>query len=67
MDFDAGRLPGHRFVAVAGGVVVGWIAASPTSARTVYAVVVEHSVYVHPATPGRGAVVLIEHRSPTIA
>ncbi|MFY1683754.1 GNAT family N-acetyltransferase [Micromonospora sp. WMMD730] len=54
-DFDAARLPAHRFVAVADGVVVGWIAASPTSARVVYAGVVEHSVYVHPAARGRGA------------
>jgi len=50
--FDAGRLPAHRFVAVAGGSVVGWVAASPVSAREVYAGVVEHSVYV--ASPARG-------------
>ncbi|MEV4770800.1 GNAT family N-acetyltransferase [Micromonospora humida] len=54
-DFDAARLPAHRFVAVVGGVVVGWIAASPTSSRAVYAGVVEHSVYVHPAAQGCGA------------
>lgn len=54
-DFDAARLPAHRFVAVAGDVVVGWVAASPTSTRAVYAGVVEHSVYVHPVAQGRGA------------
>ncbi|TNH28665.1 N-acetyltransferase family protein [Micromonospora orduensis] len=53
--FDAARLPAHRLVAVAGGVVVGWVAASPTSTRAVYAGVIEHSVYVHPAAQGRGA------------
>lgn len=54
--FDAGRLPGHRFVAVdPDDHVVGWIAVSPTSARAVYAGVVEHSVYVDPAARGRGA------------
>ncbi|SCF47269.1 GNAT family N-acetyltransferase [Micromonospora mirobrigensis] len=54
--FDAARLPGHRFVAVGTtGAVVGWVAASPTSTRPVYAGVVEHSVYVHPAAQGRGA------------
>ncbi|MGC4885670.1 GNAT family N-acetyltransferase [Micromonospora sp. DT227] len=55
VDFDAARLPAHRYVAVVGGVVVGWVAASPTSVRAVYAGVVEHSVYVHPAAQGRGA------------
>lgn len=54
--FDADKLPGCRFVVVDGdGTVVGWIAASPTSARAVYAGVVEHSVYVDPAVRGRGA------------
>nr|WP_172880849.1 GNAT family N-acetyltransferase [Micromonospora siamensis] len=53
--FDAARLPRHRFVAVdATGTVVGWVAASPTSTRAVYAGVVEHSVYVHPAAQGLG-------------
>jgi phosphinothricin acetyltransferase len=45
-EFDGGRLPGHRLVAVAGGRVVGWAALSPTSRRACYAGVVEHSVYV---------------------
>jgi phosphinothricin acetyltransferase len=53
--FDAGKLPEHRLVAVdADNVVRGWVAVSAVSARPVYAGVVEHSVYVHPATQGRG-------------
>jgi L-amino acid N-acyltransferase YncA len=53
--FDADRLAGHRHVALDGaGTVLGWVAVSPVSARTVYAGVVEHSVYVHPAAQGRG-------------
>ena len=34
--------------------VLGWVAAVPVSDRCVYAGVVEHSVYVHPAAHGRG-------------
>jgi L-amino acid N-acyltransferase YncA len=53
--FLASKLPDHRFVAVDDdGSVLGWVAASPTSARPVYAGVVEHSVYVHPDARGRG-------------
>jgi L-amino acid N-acyltransferase YncA len=52
--FDRGRLPGHRFVAVDAGEVVGWVAVTPVSARPVYAGVVEHSVYVAPGAHGRG-------------
>jgi L-amino acid N-acyltransferase YncA len=52
--FDAGKLPGQRLVALADGQVVGWAAASAVSDRCVYAGVVEHSVYVDPATGGRG-------------
>ncbi len=55
--FDAGRLPGHRFVALAPGAageVLGWVAVSRVSPRAVYAGVVEHSVYVHPRARGRG-------------
>jgi phosphinothricin acetyltransferase len=53
--FDAARLAAHRFVARAeDGVVVGWVAASPVSARPVYAGVVEHSVYVDPSFAGQG-------------
>ncbi|MCO1593932.1 GNAT family N-acetyltransferase [Micromonospora sp. RHAY321] len=58
--FDAAKLPEHRFVAVDGnGTVVGWIAVAPTSGRTVYAGVVEHSVYVDPAAQGRGVARLL--------
>ena len=53
--FDAGRLPGLRFVALDGDRVLGWVACSPVSERSVYAGVVEHSVYVHPDARGRGA------------
>ena len=54
-EFDATRLPGHRFVALDDhGVVLGWVAVSPVSSRRVYAGVVEHSVYVDPTAQGRG-------------
>ncbi|WP_197025343.1 GNAT family N-acetyltransferase [Nocardioides sp. HB32] len=53
-QFDAGKLPGHRLVAVEGGRVAGWAAASPVSDRCVYAGVAEHSVYVAAAAAGRG-------------
>jgi L-amino acid N-acyltransferase YncA len=52
--FDTGRLAGHRWVAVREGTVLGWVAVSATSARPVYAGVVEHSVYVAPSAAGRG-------------
>lgn len=54
--FDAAKLPGHRHVARDHGTgeVLGWVAASAVSSRCVYAGVVEHSVYVHPAAQGRG-------------
>ncbi|MFF5056084.1 GNAT family N-acetyltransferase [Micromonospora sp. NPDC000663] len=52
--FDASRLPAHRFVAVDGETILGWVAVSPTSTRQVYSGVVEHSVYVDPAARGRG-------------
>jgi L-amino acid N-acyltransferase YncA len=53
-DFTAARLPGHRFVAITAGQVTGWVAVSAVSGRCVYAGVVEHSVYVHPAARGQG-------------
>jgi len=55
-SFSAARLPAHRYVAVEpeDGGVLGWVAVSATSARPVYAGVVEHSVYVDPAARGRG-------------
>jgi L-amino acid N-acyltransferase YncA len=54
-EFTAARLPAHRYVARDGADVLGWVAVSPVSSRCVYAGVVEHSVYVHPAAHGRGA------------
>lgn len=54
-EFDAAKLPGHRFVAVgADGKLLGWVAASRVSDRCAYAGVVEHSVYVDPGARGRG-------------
>ena len=55
-QFDTGRLPDHRFVAVDGdsGQVVGWVAVSAVSARPAYRGVVEHSVYVDRQARGRG-------------
>ena len=55
-EFDAARLPGHRYVAADAATerVLGWVAASATSARPVYAGVVAHSVYVDPAQQGLG-------------
>jgi phosphinothricin acetyltransferase len=53
-EFSAARLPGHRYIARAGHEVLGWVAVSAVSGRCVYAGVVEHSVYVHPAGRGRG-------------
>jgi L-amino acid N-acyltransferase YncA/2-polyprenyl-3-methyl-5-hydroxy-6-metoxy-1,4-benzoquinol methylase len=52
--WDADHLPQHRFVALGPGSVLGFVAASPVSSRCVYAGVLEHSVYVHPAHHGRG-------------
>jgi L-amino acid N-acyltransferase YncA len=52
--FSAARLAGHRFVMTDGGRVLGWVAASAVSERAVYAGVIEHSVYVHPAARGAG-------------
>src|SRR5262245_240092 len=48
-DFDAARLPAHRFVAIdAEGRVGGWVTVTATSKRPVYAGVVEDGVYVAP-------------------
>jgi len=54
-EFDSGKLPDHRIVALDdSGEVLGWAAASAVSDRCAYAGVVEHSVYVDPAAQGRG-------------
>src|SRR5262245_56310578 len=52
--WDAAHLAAHRFVAVAGGRIIGWVAASPVSDRCVYGGVVENSVYVSEEARGRG-------------
>lgn len=52
--FDKAKLPQHRFVAVEGDEVLGWVVVSPVSQRPVYAGVMEHSVYVDPAAQGKG-------------
>jgi phosphinothricin acetyltransferase len=55
VEFDAAKLAEHRFVAVDdGGTVLGWVAVSRVSDRSVYAGVVEHSVYVDREARGRG-------------
>ncbi|MHB1430781.1 MAG: GNAT family N-acetyltransferase [Streptosporangiaceae bacterium] len=53
-EFTAARLAEHRFVALRGDMVAGWVAVSTYSSRCVYVGVVEHSVYVHPAARGQG-------------
>ncbi|MGA9835366.1 MAG: N-acetyltransferase family protein [Trebonia sp.] len=55
-EFDAGKLPAHRHVAVDAGTgeMLGWAAVIAVSDRCVYAGVVEHSVYVHPGHKRRG-------------
>lgn len=52
--FDSSRRHEHRFVAVEGDDVLGWVAVSSVSSRSAYAGVVEHSIYVDPAASGRG-------------
>ena len=52
--FDAAKLPAHRHVAADAGQVLGWTAAVAVSDRCVYAGVIEHSVYTHPAYRRRG-------------
>jgi phosphinothricin acetyltransferase len=53
-DWDCTHLAGHRLVARADGVTVGWAALAPVSARPVYAGVAEVSVYVAAEARGRG-------------
>ncbi|MFC9060608.1 GNAT family N-acetyltransferase [Streptomyces sp. NPDC057074] len=54
-EFNAAKLPEHRFVALdATGRVLGWVAAVPVSDRCAQAGVIEHSVYVHPDARGHG-------------
>jgi phosphinothricin acetyltransferase len=53
-EFDAAKLPDHRFVALEDGDVLGWVAVSPTSSRPVYRGVVEDALYVTERARGRG-------------
>lgn len=52
--FDAAKRGDLRLVAEDAGIVIGWTAASAVSARSVYAGVVEHSVYVAADRQGAG-------------
>jgi L-amino acid N-acyltransferase YncA len=52
--WDAAHLPEHRFGALSGGRLVGWVAVSAVSERCVYGGVVESSVYVEAGARGRG-------------
>jgi L-amino acid N-acyltransferase YncA len=52
--WDRSHLSQHRFVALQGSAVVGWVAVSSVSDRCVYGGVVENSVYVDEAARGRG-------------
>jgi phosphinothricin acetyltransferase len=52
--WDDAHLAEHRFVAVADGAVVGWVALSRYSERACYAGVADVSVYVDPEVRGRG-------------
>lgn len=54
-EYDAAKLPDHRFVAVDGEHVLGWVAVSPTSTRPCYRGVVENALYVTQQARGRGA------------
>jgi phosphinothricin acetyltransferase len=54
-EWDAGHLTAPRLVArESGGRLLGWCALSPISRRSVYAGVVEESVYVTAGARGRG-------------
>ena len=52
--WDRSHLPAHRFVALDGERVVGWVAVSRVSDRCAYEGVVENSVYVDTSAQGRG-------------
>jgi phosphinothricin acetyltransferase len=53
-EFDDAKLADHRFVAVDGKDVLGWVAVSSTSSRHVYRGVVEIALYVTEQARGRG-------------
>jgi L-amino acid N-acyltransferase YncA len=52
--WDAGHLQHSRLVAVSNGLVVGWTALNPISARQAYAGVAEHSIYISSTERGKG-------------
>jgi L-amino acid N-acyltransferase YncA len=61
--FRAARLDDQSYVAIGtDGRVVGWVAASPVSARPAYRGVVEHSVYIDEQARGRGVGTLLLER-----
>ena len=53
-NWDSAHLVRHRYVATIDGDVVGWVATAMTSARPVYAGVLQESVYVSAIARGRG-------------
>jgi phosphinothricin acetyltransferase len=53
-QWDPAHLPGHRLVARADGLIVGWAALSAVSGRAVYAGVTENSIYIAEAARGQG-------------
>jgi len=53
-QWDKAHLPFGRLVARSRGVVVGWAALSPVSARKAYAGVAESSIYVSVSVQGKG-------------
>ncbi|MEV8442379.1 metalloregulator ArsR/SmtB family transcription factor [Actinosynnema sp. NPDC051121] len=59
---DVKWLPDHRWVAVVGGEVAGWAAATPVSPRECYAGVAETSLYVDARFRGRGVGKALLHR-----
>jgi phosphinothricin acetyltransferase len=52
--WDATHLPEPRLVAREGGVILGWAALAPVSARPCYRGVTENSIYVARGARGRG-------------
>ena len=61
--WDAGHLPGHRFVAVVDGLVAGWVALTAYSDRCCYEGVADLSVYVATEARGRGVGRLLVERA----
>jgi L-amino acid N-acyltransferase YncA len=53
-EWDAAHVAGHRFIAQAEGVTVGWIALAPVSSRDCYRGAAEVSAYVAEVARGRG-------------